>query len=98
MVAELLVQGRKIQGGTKMMKTLILAGAVAFVVSPALADKVDKAEGGSITVAGKEYKLSGSRTKVTIKGAAGTREAIKAGMDCTVTGPAGGEATAVDCK
>jgi hypothetical protein len=81
-----------------MKKVLILAGALAFVAAPALADKVEKAEGGSITVAGKEYKLSGSRTKVTIKGAAGTRDAIKAGMDCTVTGPAGGEATAVDCK
>ena len=81
-----------------MMKTLIFAGAFALVVSPAFADKVDKAEGGSITVAGKEYKLSGSRTKVTIKGAAGTRDAIKAGMDSTVTGPAGGEASAVDCK
>jgi hypothetical protein len=81
-----------------MIKTLILAGTFALVVGPALADKVEKAEGGSITVAGKEYKLSGSRTKVTIKGAAGTRDAIKAGMDCTVTGPAGGEAATVDCK
>jgi len=81
-----------------MTKTLILAGALVFAVSPAFADKVEKADGGSITVAGKDYKLSGSRTKVTIKGAAGTRDAIKVGMDCAVTGPAGGEATAVDCK
>ena len=81
-----------------MTKTLILAGALALVVSPAFADKVEKAADNTITVGGKEYKLSGSRTKVTIKGAAGTREAIKAGMDCTVTGPAGGEASAVDCK
>jgi hypothetical protein len=81
------------------MKTMILAAAaLALAVGPALADKVEKADGGSITVAGKDYKLSGSRTKVTIKGAAGTRDAIKAGMDCTVTGPAGGEASAVDCK
>jgi hypothetical protein len=77
---------------------MILAAALAFAVSPALADKVEKADGGSITVAGKDYKLSGPRTKVTIKGAAGTRDAVKAGMDCTVTGPAGGEASAVDCK
>jgi hypothetical protein len=82
-----------------MKKTVILAGvAFALAVGPALADKVEKAEGGSITVGGKEYKLSGSRTKVTIKGAAGTRDAVKAGMDCTVTGAAGGEASAVDCK
>jgi hypothetical protein len=81
-----------------MTKTLILAGALMFAVSPAFADKVEKSDGKMITVGGKDYQLSGSRTKVTIKGAAGTREAVKAGMDCTVTGPAGGEATAVDCK
>ncbi len=82
-----------------MTKTLILAAAAfALTVGPALADKVEKADGASMTVGGKDYKLSGSRTKVMIKGAAGTREAIKAGMDCTVTGPAGGEASAVDCK
>ena len=81
-----------------MTKTLILAGALVLAVSPALADKVEKAEGGSITVGGKEYKLSGSRTKVMIKGAAGTADAITVGMDCAVTGPAGGEASAVDCK
>lgn len=82
-----------------MKKTLMLAGVAAMLaVSPALADKVEKADGGNITVGGKQYKVSGSRTKVTIKGAAGTRDAIKVGMDCTVTGPAGGEASAVDCK
>ena len=75
-----------------------MVAAVAIAASPALAQKVEKAEGNSITVAGKEYRLSGSRTKVTIAGAAGTREQIKVGMDCTVTGEAGGEATAVDCK
>jgi len=82
-----------------MKKTLVLAGvAFALAVGPALADKVEKAANNMITVGGKEYKLSGSRTKVTIKGAAGTRDAVKAGMDCTVTGTAGGEASAVDCK
>ena len=80
------------------MKTLILAGTLALAVTPVFAEKVTKAEGGSITVGSKEYKLSGSRTKVTIKGAAATRDAIKADMDCTVTGEAGGEASAVDCK
>ena len=83
-----------------MTKTLILAGVATFAlaVSPALAAKVEKSDGKNITVGGKEYTLSGSRTKVTIKGAAGSREAVKAGMDCTVSGPAGGEATSVDCK
>jgi hypothetical protein len=81
-----------------MRKTLILVGALALIASPALAQKVEKAEGNSITVGGKDYRLSGSRTKVMIKGAAGTRDQIKAGMECTVTGEAGGEASAVDCK
>ena len=81
-----------------MRKTLILAGALALIAGPAFAQKVEKAEGNTITVAGKEYRLSGSRTKVTINGAAGTRDAIKVGMDCKVTGEAGGEASAVDCK
>ena len=82
-----------------MKKILVLAGVAAMLaVGPALADKVEKADGGNITVGGKDYKVSGSRTKVTIKGAAGTRDAIKAGMDCTVTGTPGGEASAVDCK
>jgi uncharacterized protein YdeI (BOF family) len=81
-----------------MKTTLILAAVLSLAVGPALADKVEKAEGGSITAAGKEYKLSGSRTKVTIKGAAGTRDDVKVGMDCAITGPAGGEASVVDCK
>jgi hypothetical protein len=82
-----------------MTKTLILAAAtLALVASPALAQKVEKNENNAITSGGKDYKLSGSRTKVTINGAAGTREAIKAGMECKVTGEPGGEASAVDCK
>jgi hypothetical protein len=81
-----------------MIKTVILAAALAIAAGPALAQKVEKAEGNAITVGGKEYKLSGSRTKVTIAGAAGTRDQIKAGMECKVTGEAGGEASAVDCK
>ena len=51
-----------------------------------------------ITVGGKTYEVSGKRTKVTIKGAASSRDYIKAGMDCTISGPAGGEATAISCK
>jgi hypothetical protein len=83
-----------------MMKKVLFAAVatIALAASPAFADKVEKAGDGSITVAGKDYKISNSRTKVTVKGAAGNRDAIKVGMDCTVQGPAGGEATAVDCK
>ena len=81
-----------------MMKTLILAGAVAFVVSPAFADKVEKAEGGSITVGGKEYKLSGSRTEIKVGGQKSARENIKTGMTCTIEGPSGGEAKTISCN
>jgi hypothetical protein len=89
---------KKSKEDLKMTKTLILAGAFALAVSPAFADKVTASDGKSVTVGGKTYTMSGSRTKVTIKGAASSRENVKADMDCTVTGADGGEATAVDCK
>ena len=52
------------------------------------------------TADGKMVKgtLSGSRSKVTIKGAEGSRDSLKVGMNCTVTGPADGEASAVACE
>ena len=82
-----------------MKKILFAAVAtVALAASPAFADKVEKAGDGSITVGGKEYKVSNSRTKVTVAGAAGNRDSLKAGMDCTVEGPVGGEATVITCK
>jgi hypothetical protein len=51
------------------------------------------------TADGKMVKgtLSGSRSKVTIKGAEGSRETLKVGMNCTVTGPADGEASMIAC-
>jgi hypothetical protein len=81
--------------------TIVAAGLVStsFAVAPAFAGKVTAWDGrDKITIDGKKYEVSGKRTKVTIKGAAGTREAIKVGMDCTASGPAGGEATAITCK
>ena len=81
--------------------TIVAAGLVStsFAITPALAGKVTAFDGReNITVDGKKYEISGKRTKVTIKGAAGTREAIKVGMDCSVSGPAGGEATSISCK
>ena len=85
-----------------MTKTisLIVAGiaATALTVGPALAEKVTAMEGKNLTAGGKTYEVSASRTKVMIKGAAGTRDGIKVGMDCKITGKAGAEATAVDCK
>jgi len=86
----------------EMTKTisLIVAGvaATALLVAPALADKVEKMVEKDLTIGGKTYQVSGSRTKVTIGGKAGTRDGIKVGMDCKVTGAPGAEASAVDCK
>lgn len=57
-------------------------------------------EGREITLkAGdKDVKVtvSGSRTKVTVKGADADRGALKAGMTCTVT-PDSGEAATIAC-
>ena len=86
------------------MKKLIVTAAFGFVAAsiaagPALADKVTAWDGREkITVGGKKYEVSGKRTSVTIKGAASNREALKVGMDCTVTGPVGGEAKSISCK
>lgn len=85
----------------KTMISMIVAGvaATALTVGPALAGKVTAYDGRKeITVDGKKYEISGSRTKVKIGGKDGDRGAIKVGMDCNVTGPAGGEASAIDCK
>ena len=85
------------------MKTLLVAAAFGVAASlaagPALAGKVTAWDGREkITVGGKSYEFSGKRTSVTIQGAASNREALKVGMDCTVTGPAGGEAKSISCK
>jgi hypothetical protein len=85
----------------RMTKALFLAGVATLVlaVSPALADPVTAWDGTKkITIGGKTYDVSGSRTKVTVGGTAGTRDSIKVGLDCKVTGAEGGEATALDCK
>ena len=84
-----------------MKKTWIFAGIASFALATtaAIADTVEKFDGTKMTVAGKDYRISASRTKITIGGAPGTREAIKVGMDCAVTGAAGSsDAAAVDCK
>jgi len=86
------------------MKKLVVTAAFAFAaasvaVAPAMAAKVTAWDGrDKITVGGKSYEVSGKRTKVTIGGAASSRDSLKVGLDCTVSGPAGGEATAINCK
>ena len=84
------------------------AALVAIVSFPALAQSqgtvsevqeggrkvVLKTSDGKTTTVG----ISGSRTKVTIGGQAGSRDAIKAGMTCTAVGTEGSDATSLDCK
>ena len=84
----------------KKVNAMVAATFVATLAAgPAHAGKVTAWDGkDKITVGGKTYEVSGKRTKVTIKGAASSRDSIKAGMDCTISGPAGGEATAISCK
>lgn len=96
------------------LKSTVLAIAActamaAVVATPVLAQAVSgKVEavgdgGRDVTVKGadgKSHKLnmSGSRTEVTIAGKKADRAAVKSGMDCTIDGPAGGEAKTVTCK
>jgi hypothetical protein len=84
----------------KLIATVTFGFAAAsFAIAPAMAGKVTAWDGrDKITVGGKTYEVSGKRTKVTIGGAASSRDYLKAGMDCSVSGPAGGEATAITCK
>jgi tripartite-type tricarboxylate transporter receptor subunit TctC len=42
-------------------------------------------------------EVSGSRTEVTLAGQKNTREGIKVGMTCAITGPSGGEAKTIAC-
>jgi hypothetical protein len=88
--------------------TQLLAAAAIVTVSATTAFAQTKGtitaveeEGRGITVKaddGKEAKVtvSGSRTTITIKGAAGDRTALKTGLVCTVT-PDSGEAATIAC-
>lgn len=89
-----------------MTRLFVMATAAVVIASPAFAQtkgtiaEYDGRSAFTIKAAdGKMVKgtISGSRTKVKIKGADGSREAIKVGMTCAVTGPADGEATEVAC-
>jgi hypothetical protein len=74
--------------------SLIAGGSSAF----AKAGKVDSVEneGRVIVIGGTKYKVSGSKTKITIGGKPGDRGQIKAGMMCDAKGK--GTATSIDCK
>jgi hypothetical protein len=88
------------------MQLLSVAAAIALSATPVFAQTkgtIAEYDGRSAftlkTADGKMVKgtLSGSRSKIMIKGTAGTREALKVGMNCTVTGAADSEASEVTC-
>jgi hypothetical protein len=87
--------------GLSAIMTVALSGAALAQVQGSVTDVQDggrkvmiKTSDGKTTT----VSVSGSRTKVTVGGAAGTREAIKAGMTCKVVGAEGADATSLDCK
>lgn len=91
---------------TRISKLFVLVATTAVMAGPALAQTkgtIAEYDGRSAfvikTTDGKMVKgtISGSRSKVKIKGADGSREAIKVGMNCAVTGPADGEASEIVC-
>jgi hypothetical protein len=85
---------------TRTVVLVVLAG-VALIATPVFAQskgKVTAYDGrDKITVGGKNYEISGSRTQITIKGAKADRSQIKVGMECALTGAAGGEAKTLTC-
>ena len=83
--------------------TLVMSSVFAlslFAAGDALAKsgKVEKVENGGrvVVIAGTKYKVSGSRTKVTIGGKKAKRGAIKVGMTCDAKGK--GTAKTITCK
>ncbi len=60
--------------------------------------KVDALADGSrkVTIDGKTFSISGSRTKIKVGGKTASRKALKVGMACTAEGTS--EAKKIDCK
>jgi hypothetical protein len=81
--------------------TAVVLGA-ALLHTPAMAagveGKLEDVTGGGrgFTVGGQKFKVSKSRTTITIAGKAANRGDLKNGLDCKVEGDK--EASQVDCK
>lgn len=73
---------------------MMLGGSAAYAAS----GKIEAVENGgrSVTIGGTKYKVSGSRTKITVKGKGAKRSALKVGMQCEAKGK--GEASSISCK
>lgn len=82
-----------------VMGTAIVLGlAVSVPATAAVEGKISAVDGGgrSVTVDGKKFKVSGSRTKIMVAGKEAEREQLKKGMQCKVEGD--DEASMIDCK
>jgi hypothetical protein len=75
--------------------SLVAAGGVDALAKEGKVDAVENG-GRTIVIGGTKYKVSGSRTKVMVKGKSAKRGDIKAGMMCDAKGK--GEATSISCK
>lgn len=80
--------------------SLVFAAAMALGASTASAasGKIEAVENGGrlVTIGGTQYKVSGSRTKITVKGKEASRDDLKVGMQCEAKGK--GEAKSIACK
>jgi hypothetical protein len=75
--------------------SLVAAGGVDVLAKEGKVDAVENG-GRTIVIGGTKYKVSGSRTKIMVKGKSAKRGDIKAGMMCDAKGK--GEATSIACK
>ncbi len=81
-----------------MFKTIsLIATATALMIAPAFADKLTKVDGKNIEIGAAKYEVSSTKTKLTIAGKPGNRDALKVGMDCKATA-SGADLTGLDCK
>ncbi len=80
--------------------SVLFATSMIIGSSPAFAKKgkIESVENGGrvIVIGGTKYKISGSKTKIMIKGAEGSRGDLKAGMMCDAKGK--GTAKTVSCN
>jgi hypothetical protein len=75
--------------------SLVAAGGVDVIAKEGKVDAVENG-GRTVVIGGTKYKVSGSRTKIMVKGKSAKRGDIKAGMMCDAKGK--GEATSISCK
>lgn len=80
--------------GSVFAAAMIVGSAASFAAS----GKIEAVENGGreVVIGGTKYKVSGSRTKITVGGSEASRDDLKVGMECTAEGS--GEAKSISCK